>query len=248
MTRLELGACLLMVCSLALSKDPTPPLQKGERIGIVNLMDPEVTHLHNAKVLSQGFLKIQPVNWSVNSMLSDAVTEPLAHLGLVPVALEPSDALIHDRDDFFGNNSVAKGLPRAAAREFAALAASEHVDALIVLVQGLNDSAHGAVRKGLPDYLRGWGFVTDDGTEKPFVFNITQLLLISVTPGGATLLAREWGGNYAIEWADYTPPDDLKQIPTDELERLQPLFAHILGHQATHLIQLSTRGTRLAER
>jgi hypothetical protein len=241
MTRLVLGACLVMVCSLALGRDPTPlPLQEGERVGIVNLMDSEVTHLHNAKVLVQGFLKTLPVDWPLDAMLDDAVIEPLTHLGLIPVTLEPGDALIRNLDDFFGSNSVAKGLPRQVAGEFAALAASEHVDALIVLAPGPNNSSQGAVRKGLPDDVRGWGFVTDDGTEKPFIFNITQLLLISVTPDGATLRAREWGGNYADEWVDYRPPPDLKHLPPDELEKLQPLFARILGRQAARLTRWIT--------
>jgi hypothetical protein len=243
MTRLIIGVCLAMACAPALGKDPTPlALHEGERVGIVNLMDSEVTHLHNARALVQGFLKTLPVNWPLDAMLGEAVNEPLNKLGLVPVVLQPDDRLMLNLDDFFGNNSVAKGLPPLIAREFAALATSEHVDALIVLVPALNDPSQGAIRKGLPDDVRGWGFITDDGTEKPFIFNITQLLLISVTPDGAALRAREWGGNYANEWQDYTAPPDLKNIPPDELEKLQPLFARILRHQVTRLSQWIVRG------
>jgi hypothetical protein len=243
MTKLVLGAGLAMACSLALGKDPAPlPLQEGERVGIVNLMDSEVTHLHNARVLVQGFLKILPVNWPLEAMLDEAVSEPLSNLGLVPVAVQPDNGLIRNLDDFFGNNSVAKGLPPQIAGEFAALAASEHVDALIVLVPALNNPSEGAIRKGLPDDIRGWGFITDDGSEKPFIFNITQLLLIDVTRNGAVLRAREWGGNYANEWQDYTAPPDLKDIPPDELQKLRPLFARILRHQVARLTHWIARG------
>lgn len=240
-------ACLLLACSWALApaapKDPVPlPLQKSARVGIVNLMDAEVTHFHTSKVLAQSFYKTHTVSWQVDSMLGDAVAGRLSELELVPVAMGAGDALLRNRDELFVNSSVAKGLPRDAARLFAQLAASEHLDALIVLAPGLNNSAQagGAVRRGLPDYVRGWGFITSDTSEKPSLFNMTQLLLIATTPEGAVLRAREWGGAYAEEWSDYVPPPDLKQFAPEQLDRLQPLYGRILARQADRLLQWIT--------
>jgi len=247
MTKVVFAACLLLAGSwagpLALAKDPSQLLlHKGARVGIVNMMDAEVTHFHTSKVLAQSFFKTQPVNWQVDSMLSDAVTQRLTELGLVPVAMGASDALMRGRDEFFVNNSVAKGLPREASREFALLAIAERLDALIVLAPGLNNSsqAGGAVRRGLPDYLRGWGFITGDTNEKPALFNMTQVLLIGTTPQSAALNAREWGGAYTDEWSDYVPPDNLKQIPLEQLDRLQPPFGRILTRQASRVMDWIT--------
>jgi hypothetical protein len=247
MTKVVFAACLLLAGSwagpLALAKDPSQLLlHKGARVGIVNMMDAEVTHFHTSKVLAQSFFKTQLVNWQVDSMLSDAVTQRLTELGLVPVAMGASDALMRGRDEFFVNNSVAKGLPREASREFALLAIAERLDALIVLAPGLNNSsqAGGAVRRGLPDYLRGWGFITGDTNEKPALFNMTQVLLIGTTPQSAALNAREWGGAYTDEWSDYVPPDNLKQIPLEQLDRLQPPFGRILTRQASRVMDWIT--------
>jgi hypothetical protein len=241
MTKVVLAACLLVACSLAMGKDPTPlPLGKGARVGVVDMMDPEVTHFHTGKVLAQSFLKTQLVAWPVDSMVGDAVNPRLTQLQLAPIALGPSDLLMRNRDEFFVNNSVAKGLSRECAKEFAQLAAAEHLDALIVFAPGLNNSsqAGSAVRRALPDYLRGWGFVTStDGSEKTTLFNMTQILLISIGPDGATLRAREWGGGYADEWPDYTLPPDPKVIPPDQMDKLQPMFAKILGRQAGRLME-----------
>jgi hypothetical protein len=246
MTKVVFAACLLLACGpLALAKDPTQLLlHKGARVGVVNMMDPEVTHFHTSKVLAQSFFKTQLVNWQVDSMLSDAVTQRLTQLELVPVAMGASDALMRNRDDYFVNNSVAKGLPRDVSREFVRFAASEHLDALIVLAPGLNNSsqAGGGVRRGLPDYLRGWGFVTGDTNEKPALFNMTQVLLIGIAPDGAMLHAREWGGPYTDEWSDYVPPDNLKQIPQEQLDRLQPPFGRILARQANRVMDWITVG------
>jgi len=246
MTKVVFAACLLLACGpLALAKDPTQLLlHKGARVGVVNMMDPEVTHFHTSKVLAQSFFKTQPVNWQVDSMLSDAVTQRLTQLELVPVAMGASDALMRNRDDYFVNSSVAKGLPREVSRAFAQLASSERLDALIVLAPGLNNSsqAGGGVRRGLPDYLRGWGFITGDTNEKPALFNMTQVLLIGIAPDGAMLHAREWGGPYTDEWSDYVPPDNPKQIPPEQLDRLQPPFGRILARQANRVMDWITVG------
>ncbi len=240
MTKVVFAACLLLACSmagpLAVAKDPTQLfLHKGARVGVVNLMDGEITHFHASKVLTDSFFKTYLVNWQVDSMLTEAVSQRLAQLELVPVAMGASDVLLRNRDESFVNNSVAKGLPRDVARQFAQLAASERLDALLVLTPALNNSsqaAGGTLRKDLPDYLRGWGFVTGDANARPSLLDMTQVLLIGVTADGAKLQAREWGGGYTDEWADYVAPADPKKMPPELLDKLQPLFARMLAKQA----------------
>jgi hypothetical protein len=248
MTKVVFAACLLLACSmasrLAVAKDPTQLLlHKGARVGIVNMMDAEITHFHASKAISDSFLKTHLVNWQVDSMLTDAVSQRLTQLELVPVAMGASDALLRSRDESFVNNSVVKGLPREVARQFAQLAASERLDALLVLTPALNNSSQaggGTLRKDLPDYLRGWGFVTADTAAKPTLFDMTQVLLIGVSPDGAKLEAREWGGGYTDEWSDYVAPPDPKRMPLDMLDKLQPLFARMLAKQAAQAMQWIT--------
>jgi len=79
-------------------------------------------------------------------MLTDAVSQRLTQLELVPVAIGASDALLRNRDEEFVNNSVAKSLPKDVARQFAQLAAAERLDALIVLAPGLNNSSQAGRR------------------------------------------------------------------------------------------------------
>src|SRR5439155_636006 len=81
------------------------------------------------------------------------------------------------------------------------LAAGEHLEALIVLGPGLNDSTHagGIRRRGLPEYLRGWCIVSEEGVTgvtagAPALLNLTELLLVGVTASGGELSARQWGG------------------------------------------------------
>jgi len=244
MHKVVIAAWLLLASGLVVAKDPTQlMLHKGARVGVVNLMDAEITHFHTSKNLSESFFKTHLVNWQLDSMFADAVSQRLTQLELLPVPVGPTDALMHDRDDNFINNSVAKGLPRELARQFAQLAAMERLEALIVLAPSLNNSsqaAGGSYRKDLPDYLRGWGYVTGDPKARPALFNATQVLLIGITPEGAKLQAREWGGPYTDEWPDYVAPADPKRPPTEVLDKLQPLFARILIKQAGRVVDWIT--------
>jgi hypothetical protein len=243
MHKVVFAACLLLAGSVAgpfaVAKDPTQlMLHKGARVGIVNMMDAEVTHFHASKVLSESFFKTHLLTWNVDSMLADAVSQRLTQLELVPVPLGATDALMHDRDQNFVNNSVAKGLPKDLARQFTQLAAAERLEALIVLAPGLNNSsqaAGGPYRKDLPDYLRGWGYLTGDPTQKPVLFNFSQVLLVGITPEGARLQAREWGGGYTDEWADYVAPPDPKRPPVEVLDKLQPFLGRILSKQGARV-------------
>jgi hypothetical protein len=245
MSKVALTAWLLLAGSLvgplAIAKNPTPlVLHKGARVGVINMMDAEVTHFHDSKVLTQSFFKTYLVGWQVEAMLNEAVTQRLTELGLVVAPMGASDSLMRNRDEYFVNNSVAKKLPREVARQFAQLAASEQIEALIVLAPGVNESSQGPVRKGLPENIRGWGFLTNDSNGPPTLFNITQVLLIGIEAGNAALNAREWGSGYSDEWVNHAPPAEPKRIPPDELNKLQPLFNRILAQQVGHVLDSVT--------
>jgi hypothetical protein len=214
-------------------------LPKGARVGIVNLLDPEVVQFHEARTLQNSFLKTHPVTWRIDVMLANALKDRLEALGLVQVPLAPTDALVRTREDCFLNASLGKGLQRECSPPFMELATAQRLDAIIILGPGLNNSPHGKHRKELPEYLRGWGFVTgQEGKDaKPSLFNMTELLLIS-TPGSAVnLSARQWGGaDELVAWATFTPPPDFKAMPAQQIDELQPMFQDILARQCGLLL------------
>jgi len=237
------GLALLLALSLpAAGKDSAAlTLSRGARIGIVSLLEPELTHYHSSKAIQDSFLKTLTVSWHVDTLFVDAVRERLTQMGLEPVPLAPSEGLERGRQHFFVDASVAKGLSSECADEFTRMAAANHVEAFVVLVPGANDSSHAgrARRKDLPDYLRGWGFVTypqGSGT-RPSVFNMTTVLLVSGTGGTALLRAREWGGAYDSDWTGYTPPADLKEIPDAQIDTLKPVFTDITARQSDRVLE-----------
>ena len=237
------------LCVVALGCAPHPAwaakapaslqLAAGARVGIVNELDAEVTHFHASRQIENSFLKTYPTSWQPGAMLQSAVQERLKQLGLVAVPVSAGDELTRARERCFLDANLAKGLPRECGPLFERLAASEHLSALIVLGPGRNDATHagGARHRELPEYLRGWCFVTGEGGPDtlPFLLNLSELLLIDATGPDVRLVSRQWGGN-GQSWLGYKAPPDLKTIPDQQLQQLQPLFAFMLKQQAESLL------------
>lgn len=234
--RAALCVALLGVVPVRLPAAHPPPslaLPAGARIGVVNLLDPEVTHFHASRQIENSFLKTYTVAWPVSAMLLAAVKDRLSELGLVAVPVAATDALRRGRESCFLDAALAKGLPRECSPLYAQLAAADGVSAVIVLGPGRNDATHagGARRKELPEYLRGWCFVTSGADPGATLLDLTELLLIGVSDSQAQLIGRGWGGD-GKSWSGYRPPPDLKAFPEQQLDQLQPLYGAMLKQQA----------------
>jgi hypothetical protein len=234
------AALTAAVAAAVAAKAPAAlPLPAGARVGVVSLLDPQVTHFHASRKLEDSFLKTYTVNWSVSAMLLGAVKDGLAQHGLTAVPVEPSDELRRSRETCFLDAALAKGLPKPCVPLYAQLAAAGRLDAIIVLGPGRNDSAHagGTRHKELPEYLRGWCFVTGEGAAgaPPALLNLTELLLVQASGRDARLIQRQWGGN-GQSWVGYREPPDLKAFSDPQLDQLQPLFSAMLKQQADRLL------------
>lgn len=235
------AAALTAAAAVAFAARPPAalPLPAGARVGVVSLLDAQVTHFHASRKLEDSFLKTYTVNWSVSAMLLSAVKDGVTQHGLTVVPVGPSDELRRSRETCFLDAAFAKGLPKPCGALYAQLAAAERLDAIIVLGPGRNDSAHaGSTRhKEQPEYLRGWCFVTGESAPDtlPTLLNLTELLLVQVNGGSAQLAGREWGGN-GQSWIGYRAPPDLKAFSDAQLDQLQPLFGAMLKQQADRLL------------
>lgn len=235
-------AGLILAGTPAWARDRTPKvIAKGAQIGVVNLLNPEVMHYHSARDSNDSFLKIQTVSWPVDDMLASALRDNAERLGLTLTPLAPTDALERARESCFVNAALADGLPKSCSAPLTDEATSGGVSYLILMAPGLNDANHaGSSRiENVTAMMRGWGFLTREragAKDKPTLFSEIELLLVSVTPEGVKLQARQWGGLYTSQWPNYTLPADPKQIPGEQLDQLQPIFASMLSRQAKDLL------------
>ena len=238
-----LAASLAITAVTGLARQSAPKLiEKGTQLGVVNLVSAEVMHYHAAKSSNDSFLKIQRVNWPVDDMLANALKDPLEQLGLTLKPLAATEALVHARESCFVDAPLSKGLPKNCAAPLLEQASSGGVSYLIVMAPGLNNEAHAGSSRitDVSAMMRGWGFLTRERAgprDKPTLCNEIELLLISVDRDGVSLLARQWGGSYTSQWQTYTVPPDQHQIPAEQLDELQPLYAALLVQQAQALVQ-----------
>ena len=136
-------ACLLVLTTPLAAREETPlALAKGARVGVVNLLRPEVVHFHSAKSIRDQALKTEIIDWPVDAMLLDALKERAGQMGLVLVPLPAGDELEHARESCFLNSGFNKSLPKECVALFDHLLANEHLQAVIMLAPGLNNSLH----------------------------------------------------------------------------------------------------------
>ncbi|HVY79679.1 MAG TPA: hypothetical protein VG994_01750 [Steroidobacteraceae bacterium] len=212
-------------------------IPKGGRIGIIDMMTPDVTHFHVGASQVKSFLRTYRASWSVADVIDEPLIWSLTNLGLEPVSLQPSELLRRQKQSWIMSNPQGTKLPRGCLEELQRVIMEESLSALILIAPGPNsdpESVEGNRLKKLPEYIQGWGFSTSDepgGVVKPVVFNLTQMLVVQKTTDGVRLEHREWGGSYVYEWADFTPPTDLKTLPDAEIAKLKPVFADIMKRQ-----------------
>jgi hypothetical protein len=241
--RAILLAGLLVLGGPAWGADPAPPIPPGARIGIIDMMSTDVTHFHVGKAPVNSFMRTYRGAWSAADVIDEPLILALTNAGFEPVAVQASDTLRHERQAWVVAKPQASKLPRACNEELDRIMTAENLVALIIVASGRNsdpETIEGNRLRKLPDYVQGWGFSTSDepeGTAKPVVFNLTQMLLVQKPPDDdARLEYREWGGSYLYEWSSFSPGPDLKALPDAEITQFAPVIADVMKRQIARLM------------
>jgi hypothetical protein len=212
-------------------------LPAGARVGIIVMMQADLTHFHVARSRTASFMRTYPISWPVSEVVDDPIAAVLHGMGFEPVFLDPSPQLWRQRQEWIISERQSDELPRAADEEIARILEAEKLEALIIVAPGLNtdpEPIEGNRLRKLPTYVQGWGFSTSDDAEgitRPVVFNLTQMLIIGRTDELPDLIFREWGGAFLYEWAGFQPGDDVKALSAEEVSRFRPVMEDILQKQ-----------------
>ena len=239
--RYFLAGCLLWAAGAA-AWSADVPLPAGARVGIMEMGSTDITHFHVGKTPVQSFMRTYRVSWPVGAVIDDPLAAQLKSAGFEAVFIDPTDPLRHERQAWFVANPQAGKLPRACLEEIGKVLTDEKLSALIIIAPGSNsspESVQGNRLRKLPSYLQGWGFSTSDepgGTDKPVVFNLTQMVLVRKGEDGAELGLREWGGSYVYEWATFDPGPDLKTLPASEIDKFRAVINDVIQRQIARVI------------
>jgi hypothetical protein len=236
-----LAAIAMAAGSRATAAELALAIPKGGRIGIIDMMTPDVTHFHVGATAVKSFLRTYRASWSVADVIDEPLIWSLTNIGLEPVSLQASELLRRQKQAWLMANPTGTKLARGCMEELQRVIMEENLSALIIVAPGPNsnpESVEGNTLKKLPEYIQGWGFSTSDepdGLSKPVVFNLTQMIVIGKTTDGIRLEHREWGGNYVYEWANFAPPDDIKTIPEAEVAKLKPVITDVMKRQIARI-------------
>lgn len=235
-------AGLMVLAEPAYSADPSPSIPAGARIGIIDMMSSDVTHFHVGRVAVNSFMRTYRGAWSLADVIDEPLIWTLTNAGFEPVSMQASEQLRRQRQQWIVSTNGSNKLPRACNEELDRIMQGENLVALIIVAAGPNtdpESVDGNRLRKLPEYVQGWGFSTSDepeGTSKPVVFNLTQMLLVQRTEDGTRLAYREWGGGYVYEWSNFSPGPDLKTLPEAEIAKFRPVIADVMKRQIARLM------------
>lgn len=236
------GLMLAGFASSAVAADLALAIPAGGRIGIIDMVRPDVTHFHVGATQVQSFLRTYPATWSTADVIDEPLMRSLIDAGLEPVSLPASDLLRHQRQSWFVSKPESQKLPRGCLEELERVITARRLAALIIVASGQNvspDAAEGDRLEKLPEYVRGWGFSTSDereGRKKPVVFNLTQLLLVTRTTDGVRLERRQWGGSHLYEWPNFVPAADMKAMKDTDIAKLRPVIAAVMQRQIAQFV------------
>jgi hypothetical protein len=240
--RVVVAGVFLLAGGVASAAELPLAIPAGARVGIIDMMPPDVTHFHIGATAVKSFQRTYRAAWTTADVIDEPLIWSLTNAGLEPVALQASDLLRRQKGDWIVKNPKAGKLPRACLEEMQRVMEENKLSAVIMIAPGPNvdpETVEGDRLKKLPDYIQGWGFSTSDepgGLTKPVVFNFTQMLLVGKTTDGVRLEHREWGGSYIYDWPNFTVPPDVKAIPDTEVAKLRPVITDVMKRQIARLV------------
>jgi len=230
------------LASSAVASEFALAIPAGGRIGVIDMVRPEVAHFHVGATPTKSFLHTYPATWSVADMIDEPLIRSLTEMGLEPVSLTASELMRREKQSWLVSKPTSETLPRGCLKELERIITDRGLSALVIVAAGQNVSppdVEGSRLHELPEYIRGWGFSTndeDEGRTKPVVFNLTQMLLVSKTTDGVRLEHREWDGSHEYEWPSYVPAANLKAMSTTDIAKLRPVIAAVMKRQIARLI------------
>jgi hypothetical protein len=244
LTAMKAAVLLLFAgfASSAIAAEMALAIPKGGRIGIIDLVRPEVAHFHVGATEVKSFLRTYSAPWSVAEVIDDPLIQSLTSTGLKPVTLYPTERLTREKQSWIVSKPTADGLARGCMKELERVIEDNRLSALIIVAPGQNvspEDVDGDRLQKIPDYVRGWGFSTSDddqGRTKPVVFNLTQLLLIIKTTDGIRLEHREWGGTHEYDWPDFVPAANFKAMSSADIAKLRPVIAEVMKRQIARFV------------
>ena len=116
-TWMLLAAIAVIAGSNAMAEEMPLAIPKGGRIGIIDMMTPDVTHFHVGASPVKSFLRTYRAAWSVADVIDEPLIWSLTNIGLEPVSLQASELLRRQKQSWIMSNPQKAKLARGCLEE-----------------------------------------------------------------------------------------------------------------------------------
>ena len=236
---------VLFLCfSCATDPGPAPTFHAGTRVGILNSVEPYLTHRHITVRRINSFTRQIEVDWNIPGYLDAQLTEAIKKDGRFVVVPLISPEILHRQKQLSGPiNSAAtrRRIPQAVVDFIADTAKANDLD-VIILVQTFEGESPWRMQDN-PIVLQGYGLFSRRtllGTVSirshwahPYaqiMVAVFQTRPVARIGSGRPRLTRGHMDNF--NW-----PADIKSIPQTELDKLRPRIEEYADQAVTNALR-----------
>jgi hypothetical protein len=225
-----MGVIIVNSCTTT-PQTPTIQFASGARIGIINYLESHATHQNYQPVRLGNFTKQVNVDWDLPDYVQDQVTSALKGDPRYTAVLLASEGAAGSSSRFAGplteqtvsNEKTAPGIikPEFAAH-LDALAKKHDLDA-VVWIRSFKGPGPFEISKH-PIILEGYGLFTRQLALSKRAYAYAQIDVVVIKTPGAAYLGSGSPKISESSLKDFNFPDNLKNIPSSEFNKLRPLI------------------------
>ena len=210
-------------------QQPKRTFQAGTRVGIVNSLEPYMTHEHVTILRVDSFSKKYDVDWNIPAYLEAKLKDELKNdtrYVVIPVNSPQTRSRLNQLSDQF-NFVVTQGRVSSALVKFVENVANEHdLDAVIIVKSYKSESPWKL--SGQPIALQGYGLFTrrtvigEIGIKSAWIHAYAQIVVAVFGTRPVALIGSGTPKLKKSNMKDFNLPANIKNIPRTKLDKLRP--------------------------
>jgi hypothetical protein len=237
-------AAAFLFFSCTTGQQPKPTFQAGTRVGIVNGLEPYMTHEHVTILRVNSFSKKYDVDWNIPAYLEAKLTDELksdTRYVVIPINSSRTLAQLNQLSNQI-NFVVTQRRVSSDLAKFVENVADEHDLDVVIIVKSYRGNSPWKIAN-TPIVLQGYGLFTrrtvlgEVRVKSSWVHAYAQIV---VAVFGARPVALIGSGTPKLKKTnvkDFNVPANIKNIPRTELNKLRPMIQNYADQSVKKALQ-----------
>jgi hypothetical protein len=238
----------LLCFGCAVTPQPKPTFKSETRIGIVNSLEPYLTHQHVTIRRFNSFTKNIEVDWNIpgymDAKLLDTLTNDKKRWVVVPVKSPEIQSQLLQLADQIHSATSRRRISQNLADFIENVARAYDLD-VVITVQSFRGQGPWKIADS-PIVIQGYGLLTRHtllgrvGFSRHWVHPYAQFLVAAFGTRPVTILGSGRPDLITSNMDQFNWPADIKNIPQAEIEKLRPIIQQYADEAVTNALK-STR-------